>query len=114
MAGKLATVGLNAEELILLTSMLAILAIRTQEQWELVNYANADVYIVNSDSPKGAIFIQQFGHSANVIRYSQKTVPSNVFDVQKPMRARDLLAALEAHSKNIASSSPLTWLRRFA
>ncbi|MDZ7923421.1 MAG: hypothetical protein U5M23_05040 [Marinagarivorans sp.] len=130
MTAKLATVGLNAEELILLNSLLAILAIQKQVSWVLVEPAQADVYLVNSDSPKGAIFIRQQGHKVAIIEYSHAEIKPKQFApqktvVHKPMRARDLLTALERHSTSTstsrsttststAASSPLGWLKRFA
>ena len=85
--------GLSAEELTLLNSLLGILAIRKKVQWALVESEYADVYLVNSDSLKGAIFIQQHGHKVAIIEYSQAEVkpkrgmPQKIV-VQKPMRAR--------------------------
>ncbi|HEY7772174.1 MAG TPA: hypothetical protein VIC26_03270 [Marinagarivorans sp.] len=95
---KIAPVGLPKEEVTLLTSMVSIVAIRTQGRWQMSTIDDAEVFFVDCDSKEGASFVRRYGERFPIIRYSHKPPQGDVFCLSKPLRARDLLSALKAVS----------------
>jgi hypothetical protein len=115
---RLAPIGLCREEITLLTSMLSIVAIRTERHWQISTVDNTDVFFVNIDSTEGASFLRRYGDQFPMIQYTQKNQHNNIFCLAKPLRARDLIAALSNLSSPAAEVSAQAnfnqYLRQFA
>ena len=118
MARTLAPVGLSADEVKLLSSLLTILAIRAKEPWQLVPFENgADVFLVNKDSAAGKSFMHCCSRDVCIIQYCPNGCAVGQ-GLCKPLRARDLQLALqdESHkaSRGTWAEGPLAWLRQRA
>lgn len=90
----LAPVGFMPEEVTLLTSMLSIVAIRSEVDWCLGNVDEAKVFICNAQSSEGQSFIRRYSAIVPVIVYTKTPENCGPLEISKPLRARDLMSAL--------------------
>lgn len=94
MSAKIAPVGLSPDNVTLLSSVLAIVSIRTDIHWALGKIDNSNAYFIDSDTPEGREFIERYGESVATLVYSKRGDPDDVFTLTKPLRAKALLEAL--------------------
>lgn len=90
----IAPIGFLPEEITLLTSMLAIVAIRSDSNWQIDSVDQAKAFICNAQSSEGQSFIRRYSAIVPVLIYT--SLPENLgpLEIKKPLRARDLVAAL--------------------
>ena len=96
---KIAAIGLSPEEVTLLASMLTIISIRKEENWQLTGISEAEIFLVNINSHAGAVFLYQYDKTLPIIRYSQNKEPKVAGQLNKPLRARELLQVLAPFEK---------------
>ena len=90
----LAPVGFMPEEVTLLTSMLSIVAIRSETDWCVGNVDQAKVFICNAESSEGQSFIRRYSAIVPVITYTKTPSRNGPLEIGKPLRARDLMSAI--------------------
>lgn len=112
----IAAVGFTPDEVTLLTSMLSIVAIRSDTDWQLVNVDQAKVFICNAQSSEGQSFIRRYSHIVPVIIYTNAPENGGPLEIRKPLRARDLVTALTsvAPAEQDAYSLTQQWYQRRA
>ncbi len=88
----IASIGLTKDEVTVLASMVSIVAIKTQGQWQLGNIDNADIFFVDVESKEGRRFARRHDGKLPIIKYGKHSDSSGL---AKPLRARDLLAAFK-------------------
>jgi hypothetical protein len=114
----LVPIGLCAEDITLLTSMLAIVAIRSETRWALSPYrlppgvvSHAlelpvpSAYFVNGDSRDGVAFLERFHGRYPALCYGgSPAVDFGAYQLARPLRARHLLAALSALEQSLMTA----------
>lgn len=100
---KIAVIGLTPEEITLLTSMLTIIAIRVEQNWQVSPLDEADVFLVNMDCREGINFMQHYSKSVATISYTH-SAETNHNQLHKPLRARELLHALKPFDDQVPAS----------
>lgn len=92
---KIAPIGLTKDEVTVLASMIAIVAIRAQGEWQLGTVDDADIFFVNVESKEGGRFVRRHEGQLPIIKYGKSNKDSGLV---KPLRARDLLEAFKGFS----------------
>lgn len=112
----LAPVGFMPEEVTLLTSMLSIVAIRSDTDWRVGSVDEAKVFICNAQSSEGQSFIRRYSAIVPVITYTKVSQCGGPLEIRKPLRARDLMSALTCISpvSHEAYSQTQQWHQRRA
>lgn len=100
---KIAAIGLSQEEVTLLASMLTIITIRKEENWQITDTHEAEIFLVNINSCAGEVFLCRYGKTLPIIRYSQDKEQKMSGQLNKPLRARELLQALAPFEKPMAA-----------
>ena len=90
---KIAPIGLTKDEVTLLASMVSIVAIKTQDEWQLGTVDDSELFFVNIESKEGASFVRRHDGQFAIIQYGKNKRGAGL---AKPLRARDLLAALKS------------------
>ena len=117
MANDLCAVGMSRDERTLLSSMLSIIRIKAGADWQLVGPELGSVYLVNVDSQIGRAFLEGLPATTKVIHYTRfaSAKQNDVFTLASPIRARELLRALEAYQQNASVLSKAgSWIKRLA
>lgn len=94
MSAKIAPIGLSHTDEALLSSVLAIVSIRTDIHWTLGQVDNSNAYFIDADTAEGKDFIERYGENVATLIYSRQSNPDDVFILAKPLRAKALLEAL--------------------
>lgn len=110
MTAKLIPIGLSTEDLTLLNSMVSIVAIRTDMAWKVTPGDEGGVYFVDDSSYIGRNFLETCMPGLPIICYG--AAAGHALSVAKPLRARDLVKALESLSPAVSQQkapTPVSW-----
>lgn len=93
---RIAPIGLTKDEVTVLASMIAIVAIRAKGEWQLGTIDDADIFFINVESKEGSRFVRRHDGQLPIIKYGKSKEGCGL---TKPLRARDLLEAFKVFSQ---------------